>query len=98
MHHLVVVPTSPDLKTFHDKILQDLNQQLEQLRNPVKPKLLTFVCEKQKLQTEVNKLCKLVERVSEIDYTSKTQSIISVCDKGFGNEQLKNPIWCYSRS
>ena len=89
---MTVVPTSPDLKTFHDKILQDLNERLEQLRTPVKPKLLTFVCDKQKLLTEVNKLCKLVERMTEIDYTSKTQSIISVCDRGTGNEQLCCPF------
>ena len=88
---MTVVPTSPELKTLHEKFLQDLNERLVQLRTPVKPKLLTFVCEKQKLLTEVNKLCKLVERVSEIDYTSKTQSIISVCDRGTGNEQLYYP-------
>ena len=41
--------------------------------------------------SEVNELCKLVERVSEIDYKSKTQSVISVCDKGTGNEQLNWP-------
>ena len=29
--------------------------------------------------------------MSEIDYTSKTQSIISVCDRGTGNEQLNWP-------
>ena len=29
--------------------------------------------------------------MSEIDYKSKTQSIISVCDKGTGNEQLNWP-------
>ena len=39
----------------------------------------------------MNKLCKLVEKVSEIDYKGKTQSIISVCDKGTGNEQLHCP-------
>ena len=39
----------------------------------------------------MNKLCKLVERVSEIDYKSKTQSIISVCDRGTGNGQLNYP-------
>ena len=89
--NLAVVPTSSDLKAFHEKLLQDLNQQLKQLRTPVKPKLVTFVCDKKKLLTEVNKLCKLVERVSGIDYTSKTQSIISVCDVGTGNEQLYNP-------
>ena len=42
--------------------------------------------------SEVNELCKLVERVSEIDYKSKTQSVISVCDKGTGNEQLDCPF------
>ena len=89
---LTVVPTSPDLKTFHEKILQDLNQRLEQLRTPLKPKSLRFVCDKQKLLTEVNMLCKLVERVSEIDYTSKTQSIISVCDVGTGVGQLNRPF------
>ena len=89
--NLTVVPTSPDLKTFHEKILQDLNQRLEQFRTPVKPKLLRFVCDKQKLLTEVNMLCKLVERVSKIDYMGKTQSIISVCDVGTGNGQLNYP-------
>ena len=57
----------------------------------MKPKLVTFVCDKNKLLSEVNELCKLVERVSEIDYKSKTQSIISVCDRGTGNEQLECP-------
>ena len=89
--HLTVVPTIPNLKTFHEKILQDLNEQLNQLQTPVRPKLVTFVCDEKKLLSEVNELCKLVERVSEIDYKSKTQSIISVCNKGTGNEQLNYP-------
>ena len=89
--NLTVVPASPALKTFHEKFLQDLNEQLNQLQTPVRPKLLTFVCDEKKLLSEVNELCKLVERVSEIDYKSKTQSIISVCDRGTGDEQLNNP-------
>ena len=89
--HMTVVPTSPALKTLHEQFLQDLNEQLKQLRTPIKPKLVSFVCDKEKLLTEVNKLCKLVERVSEIDYKSKTESIISVCDQGTGNGQLNNP-------
>ena len=36
-------------------------------------------------------MCKLVERVSEIDYKNKTQSIIRVSDRGTGNEQLFLP-------
>ena len=58
---------------------------------PARPKLVRFVCDKNKLVREVNELCKLVERVSEIDYKSKTQSVISVCDEGTGNEQLSGP-------
>ena len=64
---------------------------------PARPNLVRFVCDKNKLMSEVNELCKLVERVSEIDYKSKTQSVISVCE-GTGNEQLKLATWCYSRS
>ena len=89
--HLKIVPTLSDLKDFHEKILQELNEQLNELQTPVRPKLVRFVCEKNKLVGEVNELCKLVERVSKIDYKSKTQSIISVCDRGTGNEQLNNP-------
>ena len=89
--HLTAVPTLSDLKAFHEKILQDLNEQLNELQTPVRPKLVRFVCEKTKLVGEVNELCKLLERVSEIDYKSKTQSIISVCDRGTGNEQLNSP-------
>ena len=85
------VPTIPNLITFHEKILQDLNEQLNQLQTPVRPKLVTLVCDKKKLLSKVNELCKLLERVSEIDYKSKTQSIISVCDRGTGNEQLNDP-------
>ena len=89
---MTVVPTSHALKNFHEKFIQDLDEQLKQLRTPIKPKLVSFVCDREKLLTEVNKLCKLVERVSEIDYKSKTQSIISVCDHGTGNGQLNIPF------
>ena len=54
--HMTVVPTIPNLKTFHEKFLQDLNEQLNQLQTPVRPKLLTFVCDKKKLLSEVNEL------------------------------------------
>ena len=84
--------------SLQNTLLEQINKELKTIVMPTRPKLVTFVCEKQKLLTEVNKLCKLVERVNEIDYTSKTQSIISVCDTGTGNEQLNYPLWCYSRS
>ena len=90
--NMIVVPTLPDVRTLHEKILQELNEQPKQLQTPIKPKLVSFVCDKNKLLTEVNKLCKLVETVNEIDYKCKTQSIISVYDKGTGNEQLNRPL------
>ena len=70
-----------------------MSEQLNQLQTPVRPKLVlvTLVCDKKKLLSEVNQLCKLVERVSEIDYRRKTQSIINLCDGGTGDEQLNNP-------
>ena len=79
------------IRSAHDNFIVQINIELEAIKTPKQPKLVSFVCDNQKLLTEVNKLCKLVERVSEIDYTSKTQSIISVCDKGTGNEQLTCP-------
>ena len=50
------------------------------------------MCDKNALLVEVRKLCKLVETVSEIDYKSKAQFIISVCDRGTGNEQLNGSL------
>ena len=82
---------STSVESLQNTFLKQIDEELKTIVMPVRPKLVSFVCDKEKLLTEVNKLCKLVERVSEIDYKSKTQSIISVCDKGTGNGQLKNP-------
>ena len=79
------------VKSLHDKFIVEINTELETIETPEQPKLVTFVCDKNKLLSEVNELCKLVERESEIDYKNKTQSIISVCDSGTGNEQLNGP-------
>ena len=85
-------PADSPIKSMHDNVIAQINTQLEAIVTPKQPKLVSFVCDKQKLLTEVNKLCKLVGRMNEIDYTSKTQSIISVCDKGTGDEQLNHPF------
>ena len=79
------------VKSVHDDCIDLINTQLKSIVTPKQPKLVGFVCDEKKLLSEVNELCKLVERVSEIDYKSKTQSIISVCDRGTGNEQLDSP-------
>ena len=90
LYHQNELANSP-IKSVHDNCIAVISTELEAIETPKQPKLVSFVCDKQKLLTEVNKLCKLVERVSEIDYTSKTQSIISVCDRGTGSEQLNYP-------
>ena len=79
------------VKCLQDTFLEQINQERETIVMPTRPNLVSFVCDKQKLLTEVNQLCKLVERVSVLEYTSKTQSVISVCDYGTGNEQLNSP-------
>ena len=83
---------STSAKPVQNKILEIIDEELKTIVMPAKPKLVRFVYDKNKLVREVNELCKLVERVSEIDYKSKTQSVISVCDKGTGNEQLQWPF------
>ena len=76
-------------KSIQDTTLKQIDDELKTIVMPARPNLVRFVCDKNKLVREVNELCKLVERVSEIDYKSKTQSVISVCDEGTGNEQFK---------
>ena len=97
LYHENELVNSP-IRSIHDNLIVVIKTELEAIVNPKQPKLVGFVCDEKKLLSEVNELCKLVERVSEIDYKSKTQSIISVCDRGTGNEQLDHPEWCYSRS
>ena len=78
-------------KTLQTSFLERIDQERKAIVMPKKPKSVSFVCDKKKLLTELNELCKLVERMSEIDYTSKSRPVISVCDGGTGNEQLNFP-------
>ena len=49
------------IKSVHDNFIVQINTELEAIDTPKQPKLVRFVCDKDKLLTEVNKLCKLVE-------------------------------------
>ena len=82
---------SVSVKSLQSNLLKQIDEEMKAILMPARPNLVRFVCNKNKLVREVNELCKLVERVSEIDYKSKTQSVISVCDKGTGNQQLNYP-------
>ena len=50
-----------------------------------------FLLELNRVKENVVTKFRKISRVSEIDYKSKTQSIISFCDRGTGNEQLNWP-------
>ena len=86
-----IVTTSP-VKNMHGNILLQISTELKSIRTPIEPKMVSFECDSNKMLAELNNLCKLVERVrSGIDYKSKKQPLVSVCEKGKGMEQLYWP-------
>ena len=83
--------TSPNT-SVHDNFISILNKELESIQTPLQPKVVSFECDSNKMLAELNKLGKLVERVrSGIDYKSKKQPLLSVCERGKGMEQLNYP-------
>ena len=83
---------SSHLKSVHENYISQLNTELKSIETPTEPKMVTFECDSNKLLAELNKLCKLLEKVrSRIDYKIKNQPLVSVCEKGKGMGQLYNP-------
>ena len=76
------------IKSVHEKIISLLNTELKSIETPIEPKMVSFECYSNKMLAELNNLGKLVEKVSEIDYKSKKQPLVSVCEKGYGMGQL----------
>ena len=86
-----VVSTSP-VKSFQENMLIQISTELEGIKTPIEPKMVSFECDSNKRFAELNKLGKLVEKVRiGIDYKSKKQPLVSVCEKGNGMYQLYNP-------
>ena len=84
---------SSPVKPLIERILNEINTELESIQTPIEPKILSFECDSNKMLAELNKLGKLVEKVrSGIDYKSKKQPLVSVCEKGKGMEQLNYPL------
>ena len=84
---------SSHLKSFQENIISQLNTGLESIKTPIEPKMVSFEFDSNKMVAELNKLGKLVEKVrTGIDYKSKKQPLVSVCEKGKGIEQLNNPL------
>ena len=86
------LPTSPN-KSVHGNMISQLNTEINSIETPIEPKMVSFECDSNKMLAELNKLVKLVEKVrGGIDYKSKKQPLVTVCEKGKGMEQLNNPL------
>ena len=88
--HQNKLPNSPN-KSIHENFLAQVNRELESIETPKEPEMVSFECEDNKMLVELNSLGKLVVKVSGIDYKSKKQPLVSVCDKGNGMRQLNCP-------
>ena len=80
-------------KSIHNNLISQLNTELKAIEIPIEPKMVSFECNSKKMFAEFNKFGKMVEKVrSGIDYTSKKQPLVSVCEKGSGMQQLNFPL------
>ena len=85
------ISTSP-IKSFHENLIAQVNTELKSIEIPIEPQKVTFECDSNKVLSELNKLANLTKKVrSGIDYKSKKQPLVSVCENGKGMEQLNNP-------
>ena len=80
------------IKSVHEDIIARMNTELKSIKTPTEFKMISFECDSELMLAEMNKLGKLEEKVrSEIDYKTKKQPLVSVCEKGKGMEQLHYP-------
>ena len=85
--------SSSHIKSIHENIISQLNEELKSIETPIKPKMITFECDSNKMLAKLNKLGKLVEKErSGIDYKSKKHPLVSVCEKGNRMKQLNYPL------
>ena len=92
------------MRTFHEEELQtssakkliennlkEINKELNLLKEPTQPQIVRFVCDNNKrLLSEIAKLGKYVDN-TRIDYKSKIDYVVSVCERGKGIDQLYYP-------
>ena len=80
------------IKSVHEDGIARVNTELNSIKTPIEPKMVSLECYSNKMLGELNKLGKLVEMGSGIDYKSKKQPLVSVCERGNGMKQLNNPL------
>ena len=80
-------------KEFIENILKDIKEKLNLIAEPTQPQMIRFVCDNNKrLISEIDKLGEYVESIMRIDYKSKVHSVVSVCERGKGIDQLYYPL------
>ena len=77
-------PNLSPTQNVHEDILTRLSTELEAIEIPKQPQMRYFECNNSILLDEVKKLGELVERelTSKVDYKSKINPVVSVCDYG----------------
>ena len=79
-------------KKFIENTLKDIIKELNLIAEPTQPQMVRFVCDNNKrLMSEIDKLGEYVESIMRIDYKSKVHSVVSVCERGEGIDQLYTP-------
>ena len=78
-------------KTLIENTLNEINKELNLLKEPTQPQIVRFVCDNNKrLLSEIAKLGEYVDN-TRIHYKSKIDSVVSVCKRGKGIDQLYDP-------
>ena len=71
--------------------LYEIRKELNLMKEPTEPQMVIFVCNNNKrLLSEIDKLGEYVEN-TRIYYKSKVDSVVSVCKRGKGIDQLYSP-------
>ena len=77
------------VRSFQGNFIGQIAKEIESIETPLEPRMVCFECDSNKMLAELNNLGRLVEKVrSVIDYKSKKQPLVSVCERGKGMEQL----------
>ena len=72
--------------------MKEIKKELNLIAEPTQPQVVRFVCDNNKrLMSEIDKLGEYVENIMRIDYKSKVHSVVSVCERGEGIDQLYTP-------
>ena len=79
------------VKIISENTLKEINQELNLLKERTQPQVVRFVCDNNKrLLSEIAKLGEFVDN-TRIHYKSKVDSVVSVCKRGKGVDQLYDP-------